>query len=456
MLRRSFLCALLVHIIGGAALADRTVYTVVMCDTNLKGSASLRAKVTKCGQGFCSMVEGFRDQGIACEPPALIRGNEIGLDEVRRRVSAFPIDNNDTLLFYYIGHGVSRARTHVLATSRGEITRDEVRTALMSAARVQPRLTLLLTECCANEAGPKDLGLIPLFGLSLDERVPNKNLLANLLFDHTGLVDATSSSHDESSQAGFFFDSLRYHMEGSAKFHIYDVNGDGFVSWKEFFPSIARTTNALFKKIAVEGEQSTQIPFAFSLGTAPGETDRENYAANLGLHFTIISRDFWNAAKLTRDPAPNTPAGRIGLRAGDVLDTLDDLPIWNPIDVYGHHLDTKVNFYRGGRLMTTMADLPQETPFPSGVPTERYSRKFVMSYQLIPFGDKKFAARVTRLLANESPLKAHGFAPGDMIVKLDGDWIGSDQDVANHFGRTEIIYLDVRTGLLKQKFAQLP
>jgi hypothetical protein len=458
MWKRFLFLTLLVQAIGGStAFADRTVYTVVMCDTNARGKDGLREAVANCGKTFLSMVEAFGRQGVACAQPEYIPGDQVGVAEVRRRVSALPIGNTDTLLFFYVGHGKSRERVHILATSRGEIPRDEMRNALMTAPRVRPRLTLMLTECCANEQAPKPLGVIPMYGLSLDEKVPDRNLLVNLLLDHSGFVDITSCSYDETSAAGLFSDELKFHMEAEANFDSYDVNRDGFVSWREFFPVVVRSTNEdrqeLQKRIG-GGDHKTQIPYAFSLGTAPRDVETEIYAANFGFHFTMTSRDFWNAARLTQNPDPDTSAGRIGLRAGDVLDTLDDLPIWNPIDVFGHHLDTKVRFYRGGQMETRVADLPLETPFPPGVPKELFAQNFVMSYHLIPFG-KQFGARITRLLTNNSPLKAVRMVPGDRIVLIDGELIHSPRDVENHGRETVIIYIDVRTGLVKRAVVNL-
>jgi hypothetical protein len=455
MWKRALLLALFVQAIGGgAAFADRKVYTVVMCDTNAKGTDGLREAVADCGKIFLAMVKAFGRQGIACAEPEYIPGDQVGVAEVRRRVSAFPIDKNDTLLFYYVGHGKSRARVHILATSRGEVPRDEMRNALMTAPRARPKLTLMLTECCADEQGPKRLGLIPMFGLSLDEKVPNRNLLENLLLDHSGFVDITSCSYDETSLARVFSNALKLHMEAEANFESYDVNRDGFVSWGEFFPFVVRTTDEQVEKAVGDGK-SHQIPKAFSLGTAPREVEPEIYAANFGLHFTMTCHDFWNAARLTRNPDPDTPAGRIGLKAGDVLETLDDLPIWNPIDVFGHHLDTKVRFYRDGKLETRVAYLARENPFPPGVPKELYAHNFAMSYQLIPFG-KQYGVRVTRMLTDNSPLKAVGLEPGDKIVAIDGKLINSPQDVEDHGRETEIIYFDVRTGLPKRAVVNLP
>src|SRR5262249_28936589 len=153
-----------------------------------------RKLVTDCGEGFVSMVKDFRNQGIACEDPRLIRGDEIGLDAIRERVSAFPIDENDTLLFYYIGHGASVERRHALATSRKElIAREAVLATLRDASRVRPRLIVMMTECCADEKVERFAGLAESYGLSLGEKVPNRDLLGNLLLEHSGVVDVTSS-----------------------------------------------------------------------------------------------------------------------------------------------------------------------------------------------------------------------------------------------------------------------
>ena len=268
MWKRSLLVALFLLAAAGPAHADRTIYMAVMCDTNLSGKEGLKKEVAKCGADILSMIEAFRNQGIRCADPAFISGDEVGLNEVRRRIASFPIDRNDTLIFYYVGHGKSRGRQHILDASCGEITRDEARQALLSAPRVPPRLILLVTECCANEsARPQEL--IPMYGLSLDEKVPNKSLLENLLLEHSGIVDITSSSYNQPSVPRMFALSIKFHMESESSFEWYDLDKNGFVTWKEFFPKIIRTTNDLYRKALPDGNDP-QTPFSFSLGTAPG------------------------------------------------------------------------------------------------------------------------------------------------------------------------------------------
>ncbi len=435
--------------IGDAAFADRTVYTLVMCDTNAEG---VEAEARTCGENFLSMIKVFHQRGLPCATPAYIPGERIGLAEIQRCVSAFPIDGNDTLLFYYVGHGESRQGVHILDTSVGKFSRDEIRNTLLSASRVRPKLTLVMTECCAPERAPPKFVPFPIFGLALGEKVPNRNLLENLLLDHAGLVDFNSCSYGERAAVGkdgaLFSYILENLIESESSFEAYDANKDGFVSWREFFPRLAEAT--------YERSQKAQRPYAFSLGTAPREVEPDHYAANFGLNFTIVSVNFRKfSARLTRDPEPSTPAGRVGLKAGDILDTLDDQPIWGPIDVYSHHLDTKVEFYRDGRLLTNTAFLPEYTPYPPEVPKELYAQNFAMSFHLIPFG-KQFGARLTRMVPPNSPLSFVGLESGDMIVKIDGERINSAQDVANHVQRTEIEYIDVPHWSDEKRLGQPP
>jgi hypothetical protein len=342
-----------------------------------------------------------------------------------------------------------------------------------------------VTECCANEVGPLQLNSVVTFGAPFEEQVPDRNLLENLLLGHSGLVDITSSSHNEFSAPLTFSDSLKAGMGAVANFDLCDKNRDGFVSWGEFFPIIKRGTDELYQerraqvlvalktrlagridpdekqnlqnKLQEWTNQKNQLPYAFSLGSAPREVERELFASNFGFSFSILPRDFGCVARLTRTPDPNTPAGRIRLQAGDIVETLDNLPIWGPSDVYGHHLDTKVQFFREGRTETRVADLPVETPFPPDVPRELYSQKFLTSYQLMPFG-KACGMRISRMLARTSPLAAASpnIEVGDVIVLIDGQRIASAQDVESHFRETEIIFLSVRTNLPRRAVVKLP
>jgi hypothetical protein len=62
------------------------------------------------------------------------------------------------------------------------------------------------------------------------------------------------------------------------------------------------------------------------------------------------------------------------------------------------------------------------------------------------------------MLARTSPLAAArpNIEVGDVIVLIDGQRIGSAQDVESHFRETEIILLSVRTNLPRRAVVNLP
>ena len=56
----------------------------------------------------------------------------------------------DVLIFYYAGHGATDPRIgHFFQTSGGDLPRSELRAAIM---RQQPRLAVMLTDCCSSAA----------------------------------------------------------------------------------------------------------------------------------------------------------------------------------------------------------------------------------------------------------------------------------------------------------------
>ena len=124
------------------ALAAGRVVAMTVVDTNTK-----LAGIDVDRRGILSALQnGLR-------PGELLIHDDITGDQVRRvhvldRLRSMPVGADDTVFFYYSGHGAVLANVdHALTTTGGDILRSEVRSAIQAK---NPRLAIILTDCCAN------------------------------------------------------------------------------------------------------------------------------------------------------------------------------------------------------------------------------------------------------------------------------------------------------------------
>ena len=99
-------------------------------------------------EGRCSAIlaNGFGNTGILSL--RVLTGPDVRPDVIVDYFRNVPAGPNDVLLFYYSGHGATfEGQGHVLTTSHGNLSRDTLRTALTER---RPRLSVLLTDCCAS------------------------------------------------------------------------------------------------------------------------------------------------------------------------------------------------------------------------------------------------------------------------------------------------------------------
>ena len=170
-------------------------------------------------------------------------------------------------------------------------------------------------------------------------------------------------------------------------------------------------------------------------------------------------------AQLTRTPANDAGVSNIWvngspvrLEPGDVIDHLDSLPIREAVDVMNHHGRTVGSFIdrRTGRAFAGVMDLPGYTPPPDDAPKERFAANLGMHYQLVPLGDDRFGARLSRTASAGTPAGAMQLERGDMIIRLDGQPIRREADVLNHVAETSVEFVNIRTNRVQSASVQLP
>lgn len=189
---------------------------------------------------------------------------------------------DETLLFYYFGHGAidPRSQEHYLAMRYGTLFRSELRD-VMQAKR--PRLCVLLTGCCSSYVpasripaprGPRNFNIAPL------DTPPSWESISNLFLHPRGLVDITAASPGTVALSGLFTDAMIETLDYPRRY--VDLNRDGFLTWKEFLAHVSQRTNSKYvshrpySQYEIVRSQANQIPYAFALpeSNTPPRTPR--------------------------------------------------------------------------------------------------------------------------------------------------------------------------------------
>ena len=223
-------------------------------------------------------------------------------DGILRSVETLNVNSNDTVVFYYSGHGAFDTKTQkqfFALTERGNLYREMV---VAKIAEKSPRLSVLLTDCCNNNvnvAGTRRTGV------SNVVKTPNNfsPLFENLFVFCKGTVDLTSSKPGEFSWAidsvhGSVFTLAFVELSNNNK-----TNGDLY--WKEFAEKLGSRTQEIFlekvpRETRTKAGQTKQSVYVHSL---PGMAD--------------VNHD--TQASAIPDTAPRPSGPRLGLRAVDYV-----------------------------------------------------------------------------------------------------------------------------------------
>jgi len=182
-------------------------------------------------------------------------------DAVTRYYRDLKVGPDDTILFYYSGHGgTDRLKGHFLWTQRRSIVRSDL---LGEIRAKKARLTVFMTDCCANfceipQERPRAVGI-------------EWDTLKSLLLRHRGIVDVNASSIGEVAwcdREGSLF--TRAVLVGLGKTPA-DLGGEsgGFVHWEDFFRYTRVETVRYFDAMKASDRtiprDTTQVPQAFLL-----------------------------------------------------------------------------------------------------------------------------------------------------------------------------------------------
>jgi hypothetical protein len=232
-----------------ADLTKLRVLAVIDTDSNLKKSVQKDQAtiITTLCRGIPS---GMFDLTV-------LAGEDATPDKIVDHYRKLRTNKSEALLFYFAGHGATDPQNgHFLAMEAGGLYRSELRDAMVAT---KAGLVVILTDCCSNVVpGPAKVN----FPYYTTERL-NPTYRA-LFFQHRGVVDITAASNDaaycDDSRGGFFTWTLGNTV--IQRRDRLDADGDGFVTWSEFFNVVQRDTQRMERR---------QRPHAFSLGELPGQ-----------------------------------------------------------------------------------------------------------------------------------------------------------------------------------------
>lgn len=157
--------------------------------------------------------------------------------------------------------------------------------------------------------------------------------------DKTMLGQARRVRNNETGAVAWRFDIpngwtlIRYDGQSNTEKHIF--------KHAAAYAPVKLTANGL------EHHGVVHFPAASAAGASPPPNvpnGGEIYAANLGIYYEKVDYgDGTFGARLTRDAAPGTPGGSMGLEKGDTIFALDDQRFRTPQDVLAHTQATKVD-----------------------------------------------------------------------------------------------------------------
>lgn len=194
------------------------------------------------------------DDSSSWTGPDISRSRDVRND-ILNAIDRCPAGSNDTIFFYWCGHGAFDEGSHFLWMPENRGDRAMRRTEILSALKNKnPRLIVFITESChvlqsfpaRSEApgSPVQTELSPLF--------------QSLFFDCNGIVNANSSSPGQFSRADKNVGGLFTFCLCS----IFQNDGNHIMSWKNVFDSID-------SQIEVIGSSNNQTVYAWALPDQP-------------------------------------------------------------------------------------------------------------------------------------------------------------------------------------------
>jgi hypothetical protein len=373
---------------GSAARPPRLLALIVV-DTDI----NLKPHVEKDRDNFRRVLS----DAFATRPHRLVLEVFEGTVATRQRVLGYyealsgKVRPDDTLLFYYSGHGATYPQSggHAMTLHHGDgprqraLFRAEVRQAMIG---LNARHAVLLTDCCSK---------IPESVKAKIVREPPKAswpLIDILFFHHRGLTEINGCQEDALSwcysdrqgEKGSTFTLALVPLLCTKKEDFVAVFGsdDGFVTWSQFERKLRPDTDRLYQEVrkrilelphnsdgirelqAEALKQDRQDPQVVSeAGKDPQEIVDKTWM--LGIEYTSATKGRSPVVYVVK-VYPNTPAQKAGILVGDVVSSVNGVRVTQPrqVELLLEHSDgqARIEYFRNGSVTTVDVKLAHVKP----------------------------------------------------------------------------------------------
>jgi hypothetical protein len=288
-------------------------------------------------------------------------------ENLLKSIDDMKISNEDTIVFYYSGHGAYDAtnQKQILQISTGDMYRNDITDHIKQKSA---RLSVIITDCCNVKVEPmakkrqtsekqfaKEI-MSPLFG--------------SLFIYCKGTVDITSSKVGEFSGC----DNRKVDNRGSCFTYpfvdLLQTNRDNAqLDWKKIIDELGVKVNDAFKESFPNGVQGqmTQTVVAFDFpGKFVSSTSNvlaETEVEKKGYRFGVRATPYKDGGMKMLEIIADSPAQRSGLEAGDVITEINGKAIntekdySDAVDASGKEMSVKLVNIRDGKTMSAVITL---------------------------------------------------------------------------------------------------
>jgi hypothetical protein len=274
----------------------------------------------------------------------VLRGAEATATKVLEYYRELEEVGEDTLLFYYAGHGGFDQRGHHLVLRSGRFYREDLRRAMLLKA---PRLTVILTDCCSGYVEGE---------LEMPKAQLKWKVLYTLLGRHRGLVDITAATPGTLSfgdEGGGIFSRSMCHLFCVAPKDVgaSEKLKSGYVAWPEFFEYLQNKTKENYAKFREKNAddpevvaQAKLVPFAFAL-------PQWRFGARIN--------DLEGGGIYVEEVFKQSPAESAGMRPRQVIESVDGR-VFQTKEEFADYIDNKL----GGVIRIRVTGLRQALAVP--------------------------------------------------------------------------------------------